>query len=419
MTEVIQQKSSPSKVLKTTTEDLSPSQGKFTPGNNGQLEGLIPRLNDWLETHWVSPAYGSCVLGVIGLCLFAAATNTMAGWLYAISGIIAAFLILGAILPAKALRHLKISRSSINPVSVDEEISIVLEIENNTKETVNLVEISDLLPYVLSDPYQKPIEVILPQSVYRCAYYPLARKRGVYHWQDVKLKTATPLGLFWCSRVRQVPAKVVVYPRVLPLTQSPLIDTLGKDDSIKMQSDRRYYNANEGITRALRPYRHGDPTRLIHWRTSARFDEFKVRELEIVSGSEEVVICLDNASRWSTEAFEEAVTAAASLYFYAQRSQLQVHLWSVSTGLVQGTRQVLETLAGIESGEGVMETTPPQMPLIWITENPLTLQSLSLGSRWVLFASLNGNNQAAANGKISGIVINPSEDLQQQLQKQV
>lgn len=417
MTEVIQQKSSQSKVFPTTSENLSPSQTKFTPRHNGKLEGLLDRLNNWLETHWVSPAYGSCVLGVIGLCLFAAATNTMAGWLYAISGIIGALLLLGAILPAKALRHLKITRSPINPVSVDEEITIKLQIENNTKHTVNLLEISDLLPYVLSDPYQKPIEFIPPQTVYPCAYYPVAHKRGVYHWQDVKLKTATPLGLFWCSRIRQVPAKAVVYPRVLPLTQSPLIDTLGKDDSIKMQSDRRYYNANEGITRALRPYREGDPTRLIHWRTSARFDEFKVRELEIVSGSEEVVICLDNATHWSTDAFEDAVTAAASLYFYANRAQLQVHLWSATTGLVQGNRQVLETLAAIESGEKVLETTPPQMPLIWLTRNPLTLQSLSLGSRWVLFDSSNGNNLATANSNTTGIVINPSEDLQQQLQK--
>jgi hypothetical protein len=45
-----------------------------------------------------------------------------------------------------------------------------------------------------------------------------------------------------------------------------------------------YKNATEGITRALRPYRWGDPIRLVHWRTSARFGDLRIRELEVTLG---------------------------------------------------------------------------------------------------------------------------------------
>jgi hypothetical protein len=39
------------------------------------------------------------------------------------------------------------------------------------------------------------------------------------------------------------------------------------------------------------------------------------------------------------------VIAAASLYFYAQRQQMQVQLWTAATDLVKGETMVLETLA--------------------------------------------------------------------------
>ncbi|MBD1941203.1 DUF58 domain-containing protein, partial [Coleofasciculus sp. FACHB-712] len=51
------------------------------------------RIADWLETRWVTPAYAGWILGIIAVCFFGAATNTMAGWLYVISGL--SFALLG------------------------------------------------------------------------------------------------------------------------------------------------------------------------------------------------------------------------------------------------------------------------------------------------------------------------------------
>ncbi|MGD2182226.1 DUF58 domain-containing protein [Lusitaniella coriacea] len=346
----------------------------------------IDRLRNHLETRWVAPAYGSLVLGGIALCFFGAATNTMAGWLYAISGAIAGLLILGAILPAQSLSRLVVRRSPIAPVSVGDRLSLELQIENPTDRAKTLLQVCDRLPHVLSQSPRHAIEVIPPQKTHRWFYSVEAQRRGVYRWHDVQVKTAAPLGLFWCRRDRAIAAKAIVYPTVLPLAHCPLVDTIGREESVQASSNRRYQAATEGVTRTLRPYRQGDPTRLIHWRTSARLGEFYVRELEIVTSGQELIICLDTAATWDADCFEQAVIAAASLYFYAGRAQLKVRLWTASTGLIQGNRVVLETLAATQPGETPTTAEIPPLPLIWLTPHPDALNSLPANSRWLLFS---------------------------------
>src|SRR4028119_1925480 len=108
--------------------------------------GVINRTNDWLETHWVTPAYAGWLLAGIAICFFGAATNTMAGWLYVISSVTFALLGLAAVLPARSLRHLKVHRSPIPPVTVGDQLTIEIEIENQTNQPKTLVQFKDVLP---------------------------------------------------------------------------------------------------------------------------------------------------------------------------------------------------------------------------------------------------------------------------------
>jgi len=372
------------------------------------------KINDWLEKKWVAPSFAGWVLGGIAVCFFGAATNTMAGWLYVLSGVIFAILGLGAVIPRRSLKQLQVLRVPIEPVSAGEQLMIELEIENPTSKPKTLLHVKDYIPSVLSEPITTAIETIPPYSKYNWVCYPTAKKRGIYRWHELELRTGTPLGVFWCSRKREIPIRAIVYPQVLILSNCPLIDSIGEEDNIKMQSDRLYLAATEGITKTLRQYRFGDPTRLIHWRSSARFGDLKVRELEIVTGGEEVVICLDSAPSWEEEKFEQAVIAAASLYFYASRAQLNVKLWTARTGLVHGNRVVLETLADVFSGEDNPQATLPSLPLVWLTQNPSTLDTLPPGSRWLLFPE---SNQPVVNPNLRGLVIDAQESLQMQLQK--
>ena len=358
----------------------------------------------------MSPAYSGWLLGVIALCFFGAATNTMAGWLYAISGVILALLLLGAILPRRSLAHLQIRRRAIAPVSAGDSLTIELEITNPTAKPKTLLHVEDVLPVVLASPVGASISDIAPQSVYRWRFYPTAQKRGIYQWHEVRVRTGTPLGLCWSRRSWTVPAQATVYPQVLPLSVCPLIDRLGQR-SEQSRSDRTLA-ATQGLTKTLRPYRHGDSTRLIAWRTSARFDQLQVRELEEESGKPEIIIALDSAFGWREDDFEQAIVAAASLYFYANRCRLNVKLWTAQSGQVDGSRAVLETLAVVMPREDAASV--PSSSFIWITQNPF-LQSLPSGSHWILFADQSFSEPLSLTN--TGLVIDAEKPLQQQLQQ--
>ncbi|MEG3954968.1 DUF58 domain-containing protein [Microcoleus sp. herbarium2] len=375
------------------------------------------KIADWLENRAVTPAYAGWLLSGMTVFFFGSATNTMSGWLYALSGGSLALLGVAAVLPGKSLRSLEVRRRAIEPVSAGDRITVELEIENRAREPKTLLQVVDILPFVLGEPIVRPIEVIDPNSIYRDTYYLEVRQRGVYRWQEVNLRTAAPLGLFWCRRSRRVKAVAVVYPQVLPLSTCPIIDRIGQEDSPQFYNRSRSQTATEGLTRNLRPYRHGDPTRLIHWRTSARYGELRVRELEVAAGGQEIIIALDSAAAWQPEEFERAVTVAASLYFYASKRLLNVKLWTAGTGLVSGNRVVLETLAAVNAGEDAVENQP-KLPIVWLTQNSATLSTLSLGSRWVLWplATAETGEKMLVKHELPGLEIRSGRPLELQLQ---
>jgi uncharacterized protein (DUF58 family) len=336
----------------------------------------------------------------------------MAGWLYVLSGTIFALLIIAGFLTLRSVKHLKVDRASIPPVSAGELLSLELILANPTPRPRTLLQLQDFLPFVLGQPAVTAVEAIPPKSNYRWIYDHPTQKRGIYRWHEVQICSGTPLGLFWCRRRHRVPAKAVVYPPVLPLVHCPLVDVAGQEDA-EFDRDQYVLAATEGVTKALRPYRLGDPIRLVHWRSSAKLGNFQVRELEIFTGGHEVVIALDSAAIWDKEIFEEAVVAAASLYFYALRQQMNVKLWTASTGLVQGNTAVLQTLAATDPEEAETSHLRDTSSVIWLTQNPLSLGSLPGGSRWVLFESKNKLQEQT----VGGIVVNLESSLQSQLQK--
>ncbi len=372
------------------------------------------KLWERLQDRWVAPAYSGGVLLGIGISLFGAATNTMVGWLYVLSGMIFALLAIAGISAARSLTGLQVHRRPLLPVSAGDTLPIHLSLVNPTSKPAALLQVWEDLPAALGGPHSQALETLPPGRQQSWTLYPTAQQRGIYHWQTVYLRTAAPLGLFWCRRPRTVPAKAIIYPQVLPLRTCPLVDTVSDDQQFQTET-RRYQKATEGMTRALRPYRLGDPTRLIHWRTSARFGVLQVRELETVTSGREVAIALDSGSPWPAAQFEQAVTAAASLYFYASRAQFDVQLWTAATGLLRGNQIVLEALAGTQAGEAAQAEPPWERPLLWLTARPASLGALAAGSRWLLFAET--PTQVVVTPDLAmGLVIAPERPLALQLQ---
>ena len=373
---------------------------------------MLNRAAKWLETNWVTPAYGGWLLLVLTICFFGAATNTMAGWLYVLSGVGIALLGVGAILPVRSIRSLTVIRDPILPVMAGADLEISLTIHNPTSETHTLFQVQDLTPLNRLNPPQTTVEQVLAGSTYRWVYHQPTAQRGVYQWGKVALRSGAPIGLFWCQRYRQVPATTYVYPQALKLDRCPLLDGLASDRSTNHQSaSRQLEAANQGITRSLRPYRYGDSMRLIHWRTSARSGEFQVRELEIDRGGQDLVIYLDSGSSWDAADFEQAVIAACTLYFHASKSlNLNVKLWTAGTGLISEDRRVLETLAAVQMNEPARIEMLPNLG-VYLTSQTKQLATLPAGNRWLLW----NHDRFSPPAQSSGMVIDRNLPLQHQL----
>lgn len=346
---------------------------------------LLKKMLVWLETRGAVPAYGGWVLLGLTLCFWLAAANTMAGWLYVLSGLGASLLLLSALLPRQMLRGIEITRSPLYPIHAGEALNVTLNLLNRTAQSKGLLLAQDQVPQTLGERTQTAVEAIASQSSYVWHYHLEPQHRGVYQWQTLVLRTGAPLGLFWSRQLHSVPAKVLVYPRVLPLPRCPLLDEIGPSArQIWLQQVPVSQLGQEGATRSLRPYRAGDPMRLVHWRSSARYSELRVRELERFNGGHTFAIALDLTQTWHPDYFEQAVIAATSLYFYALQRNGAALLWTASTGTLHSKSSILEMLAQVQP-QAVGEL--PNQPVIWLTPNPDSIRRLPLGSRYVLWPS--------------------------------
>ena len=364
-------------------------------------------LMQWLETHWVVPAYGGGVLMGLAFVFFGAATNTLSGWLYVLSGLSLALLLLAAGLPPRYLKGITATRAPIRPTSAGTPLLVEITLENHTNQPKPLLQVRDRVPSRLGPRPERAIAVIAPHRSYHWTYALATPQRGLYQWDNIALRTGAPLGLFWCQRQQRLPAQATVYPQVFTLSHCPLIDRGLPTQGYRWSQSQTPENATEGLTRSLRPYRWGDPTRLIHWRSSARYGELRVRELEQLTADQQVLLALDTRPLWSEADFEQAVSAIATLYVYALQRQLSVRVWMAHTPILQDKHRVLTALAAVMPTEVDRQAAPPspmpRQPLIWLSPDGAALAQRSSQDVWVRWPALSSAIAAPASAqKASG-----------------
>jgi uncharacterized protein (DUF58 family) len=253
-----------------------------------------------------------------------------------------------------------------------------------------------------------PIECVPAQSTHDTYVTCTPARRGLYSWDRLELRSGQPLGLFWCRRGHVSPAQAWVYPQRLRLAHCPIMENLNNPRSSDLSlALKRPQLSTAGSTRSLRAYRNGDPLRLVHWRSSAHYGELQVRELEDARQSTSVTIALDTTGNWTEVGFEQAVIAAASLYFYGVWQQLKVQFWSSSQGFVAGQEAILRALAEIKVSEERHEL--PNQPLLCLTANGARISQLPPGSRYLSW----GHGDPA----IDGFSIDSFRPLAAQLQQ--
>lgn len=362
----------------------------------------------WLETHWVAPAYIGWVLLALALFFFAAATNTLAGWLYVMSGMLLALLTLAAVLVPRSLADLQVTRQPMVPVSAGETLGVTLTVTNASAQTKGLFQIMDPVPSALGEPSRTAINRLGPGQHQQWQYTLRPAHRGVYVWQTVTLRSAAPLGLFWGQRQRQAQAVATIYPQILPLQHCPLVEVPTASTWLDWRHQRNTTAASEGLTRALRPYRWGDPLRLIHWRTSARYGDLRVRELEQVTTGRQITLALDTTAPWVPEHFEQAVVAVASLYVYALSRDFVVTLWLPQRPALKDRTRVLTALAQVQPEPEVQVGACPASAL-WLTAGHPT----GLGRGGFCWPA---PHQGKADSAATWVAIQPQQPLVPQLE---
>ena len=187
-------------------------------------------------------------------------------------------------------------------------------------------------------------------------------RRGVLRFEGVSIARPDPLGLARGFKRLSLPQSVLVLPRRYPLP------------SLCLGGTRKYQPG--GVTLAgsigeseefisLRDYRPGDPLRHIHWRSWARTGQPIVREFQDEFVPRHALILDTFADVSQDDAFEEAVSIAASFACTVESQESLLDLlfvgpkaicFSTGRGLGQA-EQALEILASVKRNpEGSFES---------------------------------------------------------------
>jgi uncharacterized protein (DUF58 family) len=108
-------------------------------------------------------------------------------------------------------------------------------------------------------------------------------RRGCWRLAELRLESRYPLGLTRASRTLFADEhQIVVYPDFVQLRWLPVH---GEAQGIT-EATQAAQRGGHGEFFALKPYRHGDEARRVHWRASARLGEVVTREYERYAGKQ-------------------------------------------------------------------------------------------------------------------------------------
>lgn len=163
--------------------------------------------------------------------------------------------------------------------------------------------------------------------------------RGVYDLETLAIRRRDALGLFEAPVELRKRVRVVVYPTLYQVAHQ---DTLSRLFADELVAERQEWDK-------LREYVPGDPLRHVHWKTSAKHDEFTVMEFAPSQRTESVEIAADAAPGCD----DEMASAAATFALMAVRADLDVGLRTPDDRLpVGGGRAHLDNVLGVLARAG-------------------------------------------------------------------
>jgi uncharacterized protein (DUF58 family) len=225
------------------------------------------------------------------------------------------------------LRHLHASRRlRFGWVSVGDRLSEQFTLANHSPLPAIWVEIRDHS----NVPDYRPgvVQSVGPGESIEWRQSAICAQRGAFHLGPWELHSADPFGIFQVHITYPISDEIIIHP---PLhTRIPLTIPPGRSSGRTRATDRSWQASLNAA--GVRDYRPGDPTRWIHWLTSARRADLFVREFDLdVAGDIWLVLDMEAAAQLGRgpEGTEETVVLlAAALAGQARLAQRAVGLAS-------------------------------------------------------------------------------------------
>lgn len=226
----------------------------------------------FLGSLWIISGIGSANRAVFGLGLFCIV-----------------LLFLQWILDGNIVEGVHLQRAHYPRTFEGQEVSVDLQVTNPTGRTGYLVEIIDNFPPGSNHQVRQLASYLPARHALQFRYREVcARRRGLYIIGPAKVRSSDPLGLFTFSSTNDELTRLLVYPQAETLQ---IFEVLGNGTHQNIGSEVvRHIGRSEEFER-LRPYRPGDPPRLIHWRSTARLRQPYVKEFERNIVTEVTIYC--------------------------------------------------------------------------------------------------------------------------------
>jgi len=210
-------------------------------------------------TKATGPVLGSAV----ALCAWAAvAHNSGSGWVQALGGLLAGFVVVGLGGPAIATARLRVTVLA-NPTDTTAGHPVTIEVRAGAP--LRLQAVVPPGPVAMIGTGAGRVELV-------------PARRGPLREVTLVLGSAAPFGLSWWRKTEVVPLARPLW--VAPVSGTPDPGMLAASTPGATLDRHRPRDARVGEPRGVRPYVAGDPRRLVHWPATAHRGELMVREAE-------------------------------------------------------------------------------------------------------------------------------------------
>jgi len=235
------------------------------------------------------------------------AVNAGLNLLFLVWGVMLFLILASGVLSELGLRGLDVRRAPPPAIHAGSPYLMGITLSNRKRRLPSFsIEVEDLVD---GRPIEKRCYFLkLPAGrTQETAYRHVLPRRGRHRLSGLRVSTKFPFGILQKSRDVAEPLDLVIYPALAAISPALL-----RGLPARLGPGRQRWRSRHGDFHGLRDFRPGDDPRDIHWRTTARRGVPFVRESEDDEGLEATVV-LDNAEGKDPQAFETAVSQAASL----------------------------------------------------------------------------------------------------------